>query len=570
MIAVILHLLSPRRKSVINVWKRSSNREKLLIVGFSTFGTFFWVGLSLLFWFFIDGFYDTPIIGDLVLKHLLSVLLLSLFGLLCFSNIVTALSNFYLSDDLELLLALPISREQFHFARLINTVGQSSWMIILLGLPILISYGLVYQAAWTYYLLSLVVVLSFVLIAGAFGVAVASILVSVFPARRIREALMLIGILCLIFVFVLLRWLKPERLADTNNFENAAAYIAELQPPNLILAPPQWGSDILLASLRQSTDFPWIGLCLLLTGVIATNGLSRWLTAWLYDTGRAKAQEARVARLAKSRWLDKIISVWTFPLSPTVRALVTKDIKTFFRDPSQWTQLLLVGSIVSIALLSVASLPMEIFKNPWMKQWVNALVFLILALVGFVMAALAARFQFSAVSLEGRSFWLVRTAPLSADDFLFAKAWVGFVPMLLVGQCLAVSSAAILNANSLLFAIAIITTIGLSFGLSGIAIGMGAMYPNFKIDNAAKLAASPSGLLYMVIALSLVFATLALEAPIVFFVLSADYYGVPLTFNQKLISSICVLATFALWYAAAVIPMKRGAKALWNRELPNG
>ena len=93
-----------------------------------------------------------------------------------------------------------------------------------------------------------------------------------------------------------------------------------------------------------------------------------------------------------------------------------------------------------------------------MKQWVNALVFLILALVGFVMAALAARFQFSAVSLEGRGFWVVRTAPISAKDFLFAKAWVGFVPMLLVGECLAISSAAILNAKPFLFAIAIITT----------------------------------------------------------------------------------------------------------------
>ena len=96
------------------------------------------------------------------------------------------------------------------------------------------------------------------------------------------------------------------------------------------------------------------------------------------------------------------------------------------------------------------------------------------------------------------------------------------------------------------------------------------MYPNFKIDNAAKLAASPSGLLYMITALSLVFLTLALEAPIVYFLLRADYYDVPLSMTQKGISAICVFCTFGLWYAATHIPMKLGARALWNRELPNG
>ena len=213
-------LIWPRYQSLFNVWKKSSSTEKLIILMFVIFGLVFWLGLSSLFWWAIDQMYTVEIVGPIVLKKLIDILMLSLFGLLCFSNTVTALSTFYLSEDLELLLSLPISRFDFYIARIIDTIIQSSWMPLSLAIPILISYGIVYQASWEYYPLMIVVLTAFCVIPAAFGVSLASILVSTFPARRIREGLMLVGVLSLIFVFILLRWLQPERLANTENFEN--------------------------------------------------------------------------------------------------------------------------------------------------------------------------------------------------------------------------------------------------------------------------------------------------------------------------------------------------------------
>ena len=101
------------------------------------------------------------IIGTIVLRKLMDLLLLSLFGLLCFSNIVTALSSFYLSDDLELLLSLPISRVELYTTRLIETMLQSSWMVLALGAPILVSYGIVYESSWDYFAMLCVVLIAF-------------------------------------------------------------------------------------------------------------------------------------------------------------------------------------------------------------------------------------------------------------------------------------------------------------------------------------------------------------------------------------------------------------------------
>ena len=208
---MIATLLRPKFLGIVNQWKKANSKEKILIVLFSVFGIFFWIGLSALFWYFIKTFYGIEIIGTIVLRKLMDLLLLSLFGLLCFSNIVTALSSFYLSDDLELLLSLPISRVELYTTRLIETMLQSSWMVLALGAPILISYGIVYESSWDYFAMLCVVLIAFIIIPASLGVGIASILVSVFPARKIREALVLVGVLTLIFIFVLLRWIRPER-----------------------------------------------------------------------------------------------------------------------------------------------------------------------------------------------------------------------------------------------------------------------------------------------------------------------------------------------------------------------
>ncbi len=563
---MIQKLLWPRYMGLVNQWKKSSLNEKRIISVFGIFGIVFWIGLSTLFWWAISTMYGIEIGGPFILRKLLDILMLSLFGLLCFSSTVTALSSYYLSDDLELLLSLPISRAHFFFGRMIDTLIQSAWMPLALAIPILISYGIVYDSDWFFYPIMLLSMLMFSIIPCAIGIGIASILVSAFPARRIRESLMVIGVIGMITVFIWLRSLRPERLANTENFDSVADYVAEIQTPLPLLSPPSWSAKVILATL-SGQSIPLIEFGLLIFGGIGILGIARWINGSLYDDGRSKAQEARVARMAKSPILNNFINIITIPMKPLTKVIVNKDIRSFIRDPAQWTQVFLVGSIVVIALISVAALPVEAFKGPWMKPWINALSFLILALVGFVMAALAARFQFSAVSIEGRGFWIVRTSPITAEEYLNSKLWPTIPPMLIIGEMLAVSSSSILRADPALIAIAVFTAAGLSFALSGLAVGIGAMYPDFKADNASKLAASPSGVLYMVLALSTVFGTLLLESYPVYILISSSLRQVPLHSNQYIAIGFFAVLTMLLWYACYKIPMQRGAKMLWEREI---
>src|SRR5204862_1233760 len=80
--------------------------------------------------------------GDYLLRLGLSWLFLTFLSFLAFSAVVTALSTFFLSEDLRLLLAAPVSARRVFHARFARTVAQSSWMVVVFVVPLLIGVGL--------------------------------------------------------------------------------------------------------------------------------------------------------------------------------------------------------------------------------------------------------------------------------------------------------------------------------------------------------------------------------------------------------------------------------------------
>src|SRR6478672_9128697 len=133
--------------------------------------------------------------GDYLLRLGLSWLFLTFLSFLAFSGIVTALSTFFLSDDLRLLLAAPVAARRVFHARFLRTVAQSSWMVVVFVVPLLIGAGIGHCAPVSYYVAAPLAVLPFVIIPVALGAAVTLLLVNIFPARRARDILMLMGLL---------------------------------------------------------------------------------------------------------------------------------------------------------------------------------------------------------------------------------------------------------------------------------------------------------------------------------------------------------------------------------------
>ena len=173
----------------------------------------------------------------------------------------------------------------------------------------------------------------------------------------------------------------------------------------------------------------------------------------------------------------------------------------FFRDTTQWSQLILLAVLVVVYVYNIKVLPLYTGEEVSFFL-INVVSFLNLGLAGFVVAAIAARFVFPGMSLEGRMMWLLRSSPLDVRTLFIAKYWVGTIPLLLIALPLIVATNVILQASPLILGITTVSMIGVTFAMTALALGLGAIYPNFETDNMAEIPTSFGGLVFMMTAVS--------------------------------------------------------------------
>ena len=149
------YLLLPAYWSSRNRVRRS---ERADVARASVFGGVALLVFAALFWgaFWITTQLDAyEELGDFLLRIGLSWLFLTFLSFLAFSGIVTALSTFFLSEDLRLLLATPVAVRRLFFARFAKTVLQSSWMVVVFLLPVLLGVGVARCAPCMFYVTAL-------------------------------------------------------------------------------------------------------------------------------------------------------------------------------------------------------------------------------------------------------------------------------------------------------------------------------------------------------------------------------------------------------------------------------
>jgi ABC-2 type transport system permease protein len=93
-------------------------------------------------------------------------------------------------------------------------------------------------------------VVPFVMIPVAAGTAITLLLVNIFPARRARDILMLMGLLFAGSLVVLLRMIQPEQLLRVESLPDITDFFATLQSPITPLLPSFWAAEAVFASTR--------------------------------------------------------------------------------------------------------------------------------------------------------------------------------------------------------------------------------------------------------------------------------------------------------------------------------
>jgi len=188
------------------------------------------------------------------------------------------------------------------------------------------------------------------------GSALTLILVNIFPARRTRDLLSLIALGAAAGVIMLFRIIRPERLARPEGSATCWIFIAVLRTPTSPFLPSEVGDQRIMSYLRHAPDpLPLVLLWTTAAGFVA---LGAMLHAALFAQGFTKAQEGaeRFIRGGLWRWtMGRLLH----PLPVAKREFVLKDIKLFFRDTTQWSQLILLAVLVVVYIFNIKALPLH-------------------------------------------------------------------------------------------------------------------------------------------------------------------------------------------------------------------
>jgi ABC-2 type transport system permease protein len=211
-------------------------------------------------------------------------------------------------------------------------------------------------------------------------------------------------------------------------------------------------------------------------------------------------------------------------MRPSTRQLVEKEIRVFFRDATQWSQLVLLSVLVVVYVYNIRQLPLYTGEQVSFVL-ITVVSFLNLGLAGFVVAAVAARFVFPAMSIEGRLMWLLHSSPTDIRTLFWAKYWVGTIPLLAIAVPLIVGTNLLLDTSGFILALTTASMIGMTFALTAMALGLGALFPNLDTENVAEIPTSFGGLLFMMAAVLYLGAVVLLEAWPVYRFLAAGLQG---------------------------------------------
>lgn len=547
-------ILSPKWRSAL-ARRRSPRDAAGRLVLFGILGACFWAVLFGMTYRVLH-YISTVEIGMLLARKILDALLVGFGSILLLSNLITSLSTFFLARDLDILVSAPIGWFRLYLSKLMETAVHASWMVALLAVPIFTAYGIVFHGGPLFPFVVLAALTPFFVLPAAAGAGAMLVLVNVFPARRTRDLLGVLAIGASGALIFLLRVIRPELLMQRGGMAEVMHSLSALHVPSSPFLPTHWASDMIMNWLMKVGD-P-LPVALLYTTAAAFIIMGGWLHGRLFRSGFSLAQEG-TERFGRNALWRRAVQRMLRPVPAARREFLLKDLRLFFRDPTQSGQLVLLVLLVAVYVFNIRALP--IFSGGDAPLFlVTLVVFLNLALAGFVLSAVAARFVFPAISLEGRQMWLLRSTPVKMDAVFWSKYWMTTIPLVALAVVITTTTDLLLHASAFMLAISLGTIVLFTLATCALALTFGAYYPQFESENAAQIPTSFGGLAFMMTAISLLGVVITLEAVPVASYLRARQMGGPLGFTGELVLALGAVATLCV--GATAVSLRLGLRRM--------
>ena len=122
----------------------------------------------------------------------------------------------------------------------------------------------------------------------------------------------------------------------------------------------------------------------------------------------------------------------------------------------------------------------------------------------------------------------------------------------------------LLQVTPFMMVVGIGTIILLTLAISAMALGFGALFPQFETENAAQIPTSYGGLVFMMSTIALLAVVILIEAVPIYGYLSAAFQGQPIPVDVRMIGAFALVV--AICVAATIIPLRVGLKKMEQFE----
>ena len=555
-------------------WRLGANGLRILLTGsrlrlsmIVICSAIFWAGLFFLFFGgfqFIKSF--IPNLAGEFVEYIFSMFFLSLLVMLIFSAGIILYTSLYQSREAAFLLTTPASPDRIFAYKFFEAIAYSSWAFLLLGSPLMVSFGIVEDATWGFYAIFPLFFMAFVLIPGSLG-AVGAILIAAFLPRRQKTVLGIsLGLLVLALIAIALRiWRTPGDLLTTDWLDGL---LGRLEFSRHALWPSRWMSVGLVAAVRGDWSTSLFYLMVVIAHAFLAYLIAAVVARDLYRFGYGRVQGGRSSR-RRFGWygLDAAFHRVFFFLPNPIRLLILKDLRTFRRDPAQWSQFLIFFGLLAFYFINIRRLSYDVQK----PYWRNLISFLNLSVTALILSTFTSRFIFPLLSLEGRNFWILGLLPLKRESILWGKFAFASGISLVATEALVVLSDLMLRMGPAMIALHMGMVAILCFGLSGISVGLGARLPNLKEDDPSKIAAGFGGTLNLLVSLVFICAIVtALAVPCHLYFAGQDnpeFAGFSLSETQfRFWLTVAILVSLVVGVIGTVLPLRIGIKAFQRME----
>ena len=496
-----IHLLQSWRKieSVREQSRLLTTVIGLFIAGYLvlSFELFSW-GLR-----FIASF---PGLGAVLTERLMYLLFAFLFALLLLSNLVIGYTNLFKNREAAFLMTQPVPWQTIFRWKFIESTLLASWAFLFLIAPLLAAFGLTRHVPWHFYLVTVALTGMFIVLPGVIGAWVA-IYVARYLDRRSFQIAIVGGSVLLLAAAAF--WWKSQSATDDMLESHVLDVLDQLLARTHFALFPFLPSYWLSTSVLQWADGA-LSSAMFFVLVLLSNTMFFGLLGFtragkiFYDTASAVQSRASAdwnaptdgaSRLApKTGFMEKVIPYVPL-LRRDTRALVVKDARMFWRDTTQWGQSVMLFGLLGVYIINLKHFTQQL-NNPF---WINLVAYLNLSACALNLATLTTRFVYPQFSLEGRRLWIVGLAPLGLKRVVMVKYWLASLASLAVTLSLITLSCHLLKMtwDQIAFFGSIITV--MTFSLTGLAIGLGVLYPNLKEANPNKIVSGFGGTLCLVL-----------------------------------------------------------------------